>query len=1028
MLARLAVFFLPLIPLSLSAGCAQRMPLPAPDAARPDKAPAPAPAAEPEPQVAKPAASNAPPPPVSRPVPAAHAISIGRSTKAQAWGDGTFNPGTGVTALAASPKDEYLAVTGDSDGRVIVWDLHTGEPRPLLSHPGMAVRQVHFSPKGDKVTVLFVHSEKGESMVRVQLKNGRIEQSFYDPNYEILTVDPAGAFAISRGVKTDSDFQYFIENLEAKERLPSPEPHLEIDVQIFRGPQLIAWSGSKFNTWRLGKEIGNVRRVPTKLAKSTSSYLVSADGKTLYIALRDASIAAVDMANGTTRWTSPTQQGPLRAQDGSMVRVLGDSTDGRFVLTAYGKNEIWLSVLDAPSGTLQRRLITPLVSGNAAAISATGKTVIWVDIDGRLRRWDASDAIPAVDTAGHLGEVTSLLVQGSRVLSGSVDGTLRVWDPATGQQLRSIDAGGDAVVEVALARDGVTAATASASGYIDLWNLETGARSHLPDPAARREVTNLAFATDGSAVFAATMRMRFAGLAATKQHPTGWLDRWPLAKGWSPAEPGRTSVEVHDPVVAAFDAERANLLSLSNLCAFAPDLTRIADGKQTRSPINANEKDWYECANATALSFLPGEQQGLVGTDDGWLARFDIKTSEVAWHVAPLNSQVRAVAASDDGMFALAADMDGLLALVDARSGRLLARTDFEVMADAPTALAFLPGKEGYVVGTLRGMILRFALPALPKETAKDRPAKTPASDAGTAPKPLQAGATWSVPGAFAPEHRFTEALFAEDSHILLINDGNELHLVRRGDTTTNKLGENVTLLAVSAAGKWLATAPKPGQPDEESVQFRDLATGRVRWSWPLGKQARVFSAPAGDLAFACADKHDAWVDLSSSKVLSVLEPQPCLGLVPGGRRAAMAQDQAIAWWSLLGGPERGLGNLTISNGGADAHPTQLAFSPVDDGDAMGTSHGTVQLFDRVTNWSYATVTFSTEPVSALAFSKNGARLAALARNGDLVLIDTHTRQPIAQTKLPEDRKPLAIAVTTDEISVLDATGTITSY
>ena len=149
------------------------------------------------------------------------------------------------------------------------------------------------------------------------------------------------------------------------------------------------------------------------------------------------------------------------------ARGLAFFPDSRRLAIAGGKVvRLW----DVASG---EELLTHLDTGNVYSLACApdGKTLAWVNAEGRLKRINLGTGKVDVFTGTHTDEIFSLAFapDGKRIATGGKDATVRIWDPETTAELLVIPAGNSQVNCVAFSPNGERLAAACHDGMVRIW-------------------------------------------------------------------------------------------------------------------------------------------------------------------------------------------------------------------------------------------------------------------------------------------------------------------------------------------------------------------------------------------------------------------------------------------------------------------------------------------------------------------------------------------------------------------------------
>lgn len=96
--------------------------------------------------------------------------------------------------------------------------------------------------------------------------------------------------------------------------------------------------------------------------------------------------------------------------------------------------------------------------------------------DGVIRLWNAKTATLIATLKGHTSSINKIVFHpdGRRLLSGSNDETIRIWDTNLAIELCSISQQSGSVTSLAIAPDGQSFACGTSDGSVQLWSLESG--------------------------------------------------------------------------------------------------------------------------------------------------------------------------------------------------------------------------------------------------------------------------------------------------------------------------------------------------------------------------------------------------------------------------------------------------------------------------------------------------------------------------------------------------------------------------
>jgi len=277
-----------------------------------------------------------------------------------------------IAAIAASPTGR-LMVSGDYNGKIVVWDARAGTKQRTLPERNV-VMALAFAPDGESFasggynkTVDLWDSQTGE-MIR--------ELVGHKDYVSAIAFSPDGA-TIASGSWDDT---------------------------------LKLWDS------KTGRELRTVKH-----DKSVWDVSFSPDGKT---------IATADFTGIIRLWDANTGklQRTLAQKEGDGVVVF--SPDGKMLATVAKGDGVIL--WDAATGKLVRRL-TGVVT-RAIAFSPDGTRLVSAGWDGSVMLWDvqAGKVLETLTKRGGRMRAVAFMTDGEAVVTGSDDHTLRIWDVRLG--------------------------------------------------------------------------------------------------------------------------------------------------------------------------------------------------------------------------------------------------------------------------------------------------------------------------------------------------------------------------------------------------------------------------------------------------------------------------------------------------------------------------------------------------------------------------------------------------------------------
>jgi WD40 repeat protein len=337
----------------------------------------------------------------------------------------------GVRRAAVSP-DGRTVVSGDNDGRAMVWGVEPGpELMPVYAHAG-AVTGAAVSPDG-----------------RLLLSAGA------DRTLSLRDAATGGSIWAVGG-----------RDVGPVAILPDNRSALVVE-----GPALAVWD---LSTAKVGRTIGKTGEAKPLLA-------MSADGRhALTAGEKPPRLWDVAAGRDVTPAGGFAVAGSASASSDKRPPVVAAalSADGRWAVTGT-KDEVVL--WDTATAQPARRWEVEFRSTTAVAVTADGSRVAGGAFTGSVRVWDAATGRQVSAARGQFGSVRGLgfAPDGKWLLAGYASGMAVLYDPSSGGEMRQVEAHRGEATLTAASADGRRVATAGADGVVSVWNL-----AH-PDETAR---------------------------------------------------------------------------------------------------------------------------------------------------------------------------------------------------------------------------------------------------------------------------------------------------------------------------------------------------------------------------------------------------------------------------------------------------------------------------------------------------------------------------------------------------------------
>ncbi|MFG1997617.1 hypothetical protein ACGFNU_00545 [Spirillospora sp. NPDC048911] len=397
-------------------------------------------------------------------------------------------------ASAAFSSDGRALVTGDSVGKVELWDLAAGGSRRVVGEVnGGAISGVSINRDGRVASahedgVRIWDSAGRKSPTKLRVPGGRVRDVAFSPSGALLATGGVGSPLRIWNVTKDRP------RLEREARRGGPA---QVAISP-RGPWAAAMEGDVPQVWNVLERPSGEWQPQVELTPH-----------------------------------SPQLNGLTFSPNGDRLATYG--TDGVI--------RVWTT------GSTSDPLVLRTHRGNPQGVTfgPDGRSLVTMDADGSLRQWDVSAGTPVLRGFPVDGVPKALNADGGIVASVPVsadslinarDIPIQVWNTTRDQAPLNVKGPHDAAYLIALSSDGRKMAGVGSAGTLSLWDLTRGGAPITVPAAFRGRPASLVFSPDGK-------RLAVGGYAAEPRvwqlSPAGGLTR---LQGWELEPTGRATGHV----------------------------------------------------------------------------------------------------------------------------------------------------------------------------------------------------------------------------------------------------------------------------------------------------------------------------------------------------------------------------------------------------------------------------------------------------------------------------------------------------
>jgi WD40 repeat protein len=375
-----------------------------------------------------------------------------------------------VQAVAVTAGGE-LALTGDFNGTIKVWDLSQGRELRTLTGHSSGVNGVAISADG----TLAISASADKTLKVWDVPSGTTIRTLtgHKGGVRAVAITPDGRIAVS----ASEDKTLKIWNITTGEEIRTLTGHSHIIRAIAITPDAkLVISASDDETLRVWNLDNNKKsRILRDHTSWVNAVALSADGKLavsaagggslLIRASKDTAIRVWDVANARL-----LQRMAVHAD---FVEALGLMQDGKTVVSTSrdGTIKVW----DAMSGQSQHPLSDNCQGTTSLALSLDDRIAVTGGRGYSLKVWDLIVLRHGrrSNDFGHKEAVTDLIIalDGKMSMSYSKDGTMMAWDIASGKMVKPLATSTTGIGSTILTPDGRLAISESGSQLLvwDVW-------------------------------------------------------------------------------------------------------------------------------------------------------------------------------------------------------------------------------------------------------------------------------------------------------------------------------------------------------------------------------------------------------------------------------------------------------------------------------------------------------------------------------------------------------------------------------